>query len=136
MGHRHSKTIHKFAQAVGVNPRAGAGQDREDRRGRRESGFVGVGGIVTKGPEIDVVVDADGTVRCLNLYDFDFTKLGHAQVRRASAVAFDEAVQGWVATRADGVVVGRGASKADAIRQEIEALNPLVLAGRIEEIFP
>ena len=84
----------------------------------------------------EIVIDEDGTVRGLGDYAFGWQQLGgHVRVRRASHVVFDEAQQEWVARRVDGVVIGRGPTKAAAIEQEIAALQPHVLDRSIEDIL-
>ena len=86
--------------------------------------------------EIVVTIDDNtGVIGCLYTENIDLAAMGSLNVRRASYVKFDNAVQKWTVTLVDGTNLGYFKTRKAAIRAEVKYLNRLILKEKIEEVF-
>lgn len=84
--------------------------------------------------EICILIEPDGTVRCLYTEEIDLRALGPLQVRRATSVEWDEDAQEWVATLVStGEVLAHCRTRKDALEAEVRILTERIWeAGRID----
>lgn len=84
---------------------------------------------------LEVTIGDDGTIQCLAPDDLDLTELGRCDVRRASHVEFDNAVQAWEVRLPNGRLLGHFPTRGEALAHEVRYLNAKIDDGTVEEVF-